>query len=127
MSTPSTSIPLEAELTLFRSKLSGLKRRKSRRFRCHLATIGRVQFPDKDISFDAFVYNLSEGGIGLNMAAPLEAGQEIVIRIRVPGETEPSLLHARVAHATQEVDRSWRIGCEFKTPLDKDMLDKILE
>src|SRR5262245_60809105 len=127
MATPSPSIPIEAELTLFRNKLSGFKRRKSRRFRCNLATIGRVQFPDKDISHDAFVYNLSEGGIGLNMSQPLEDGQEIVVRIRIPGETDPARFPARVVHATQEVDRTWRIGCEFHEAISADVLDKILE
>jgi Tfp pilus assembly protein PilZ len=127
MSTPSPSIPLEAELTLFRNKLSGFKRRKSRRFRCHLATIGRVQFPDKDVSFDAFVYNLSEGGIGLNMPQALEIGQEIFVRIRITGQAEPSRFHARVMHATEEVDRTWRVGCAFTQPIGQEVLDKILE
>src|SRR5262245_59049384 len=125
MPQPAPSIPIEAELTLFRSKLSGFKRRKSRRFRCNLATIGRVQFPDKDHSFDAFVYNLSENGIGLNMPEPLNVGQEIVIRIRVRGQTEPYCFPAKVMHATEELDRTWRIGCEFAESISPDVLDKI--
>ena len=124
MATP--SIPLEAELTLFRSKLSGYKRRQSRRFRCGLATLGRICFPDRDDTLDAFVYNLSVNGIGLNMSQSLEPGQEIIIRIRVDDQVQPYQLKAHVAHCTQEVDRSWRIGCEFTDALDPDTLDKIL-
>lgn len=121
-----SSIPLEAELTLFRNQLSGFKRRRSRRFRCGLATLGRIQFPNRDDALDAFVYNLSEHGIGLNMGESLEAGQKITIRIRVADEQQPYQLNAHVAHCTQEVDRSWRVGCEFAEPIASDILDKIL-
>lgn len=124
MATP--SIPLEAELTLFRNKLSGFKRRRSRRFRCGLATLGRIQFANRGDLLDAFVYNLSENGIGLNMTESLESGQEIMIRIRVASEPEPYQLDAVVVHCTQEVDRSWRVGCEFPNPLSPDVVDKIL-
>lgn len=122
----STSIPLEGDLTLFRDKLVALKRRQARRFRCGLATLGKVQFPGKDNSADAFVYNLSESGIGLNMSEPLESGKIIIIRIRVSEEPQPYLLNARVVHSTQEVDCTWRVGCEFGEPLGPDLLEKIL-
>lgn len=121
-----TSIPLEGELTLFRSKLSSFKRRRSRRFRCGLATLGRVHFPQREESLDAFVYNLSEHGIGLNMSESLPSGQEIIIRIRVEDEPKPYELKARVMHSTQEVDRTWRVGCEFDDPIHPDHLEKIL-
>lgn len=120
------SIPLEGELTLFRDQMVGLKRRQARRFRCGLATLGRVQFPGKDKTADAFVYNLSTSGIGLNMAEPLGSGTIIVIRIRVADEHQPHQFNARVVHSTQEVDRTWRVGCEFGEPLDPDLLEKIL-
>lgn len=118
------SIPLEGELTLFRNQLTGFKRRRARRFRCGLATIGKIQFPGKDDSADAFVYNLSETGIGLNMTGPLEDGQEIVIRIRAANMTYQ--LNARVVHSTEELDRTWRVGCEFATNLPADDLERIL-
>lgn len=124
MATP--SIPLEAEMTLSRNKLSDYKRRRSRRFRCGLATLGRIQFPNRSDILDAFVYNLSENGIGLNMTESLNSGQEIVIRIRVANETQPIQLTAHVMHCTQELDRSWRVGCEFTNPLSPELVDKIL-
>lgn len=123
---PTPSIPLEAELTLFRSKMSGYKRRRTRRFRCGLATLGRICFPNREDTLDAFVYNLSENGIGLNMSQSLEAGQEIIIRIRVDDQPQPYQLTAHVAHCTQEVDRSWRVGCEFVEAIDPDALEQIL-
>jgi hypothetical protein len=121
------TIPIEADLTLFRDKLVAFKRRKSRRFRCNLATLGRVHLADRADGCDAFVFNLSESGVGLNMPEPLAVGQEIVIRIRVRGEARPRQYQAKVMHATQEVDRSWRIGCAFKQSITQQELDQILE
>lgn len=127
MESPSLAVPLEAELTLFRHQLSAFKRRRDRRFRCNLATIGRVQFADRAGAGDAYVSNLSEGGVGLNMPQPLEIGQAISIRIRVGSESTHVTLQAEVRHATQEVDQTWRIGCVFVEPISPDVLERILD
>lgn len=121
------SIPVEAELTLFRPRLSNLKRRGARRFRCGLATIGKLHFPNESTTLEACVYNLSQTGVGLNLAAPLEVGRDLVIQVRVPGSRDSMRVSARVVHCTQEVDRSWRIGCAFAEPISPEVLEALLE
>jgi hypothetical protein len=124
--TTDQGIPVEAELTLFRPML-GKRRRGARRFRCGLATIGKLHFPDSGDTSDACVYNLSETGIGLNMNSSLAVDTEMIIHLRLPTSRESLKLSARVVHATQEVDRSWRVGCVFAEPLTEEVVEAMLE
>ena len=47
--------PAEAEFTLFRNKLFGIKRRTTERYRCALATSGRLYFPGTGDTMVAWV------------------------------------------------------------------------
>lgn len=120
------SIPIEAELTLFRPKQS-IRRRAAERYRCGLATAGKLYFPASSTTQNAWVYNLSVSGIGLNLPEPLEAGCDVVIQLRMTGKIEVIRLPARVVHSTPEVDQTWRVGCEFVEPLAVETLDALLE
>jgi hypothetical protein len=116
---------VEAEFTLLKRHFTGIKRRAAQRYRCPLATLGRLSLPDGTHE-DAWAHNLSETGIGLNMGHALEPGTTLLIRLK--GTTNGALLSlaARVVHATAEVDGSWRIGCAFVDKLGPDQLDSLL-
>jgi hypothetical protein len=120
------SIPVEAELTLFRSKLVGIKRRVSDRYRCALATSGKLYFPATGESTIAWVINLSVGGIGLNLSRTLEDGTELLIQLKVPEGNLVLKVPAHVVHTTPEVDGTYRIGCAFHEPISGDALDSLL-
>ena len=82
--------------------------------------------PDTGEKTETWIANLSEGGIGLNMNAPLEAGTPLVIYLKGPNQTGTVTLLARVIHSTKETDGSWRVGCEFTSKLQPEMLDTLL-
>jgi hypothetical protein len=119
-------IPVEAEFTLLKKNLVKIKRRASVRYRCNLATLGRVYFPDSDQAEDVWAHNLSDTGIGLNFHRALEPGTNLVIRLTGTSRDVTLKLPARVVHATQEVDGSWRVGCEFANRLSPEVLDTLL-
>lgn len=116
---------VEAEFTLLQRHFAGIKRRGTQRYRCPIATLGRISLPDGSQE-DAWAHNLSEGGIGINLSHPLDAGTPVLIRLKGMALESPLALPAHVAHATQEVDGSWRIGCAFASKLPPDQLDALL-
>jgi hypothetical protein len=118
--------PVDAELTLLKRHLTSIPRRNSVRYRSNLATLGQLFFPDSGATQEVWVHNLSEGGIGLNLDRPLEQGTNVVIRLKGTSESLMLQLPARVIHATQEVDGSWRIGCAFETKLGAEELEMLL-
>jgi hypothetical protein len=120
-----STVPIEAELTLFRSKLNKVRRRTAERYRCALASAGKLFFPGTGETMTAWLNNLSVTGIGLNLPRSLDAGQELVIQVRVEGGP-PIKLSARVIHSSFEVDGTWRVGCTFDTQLDHDALEALL-
>jgi len=121
-----STVPVEAELTLFRPKLNKVPRRRAERYRCALASAGKLFFPRTDESMTAWLNNLSTTGIGMNLPRALDAGLALVIQVRVEGKTEAIRLTARVVHSTCEVDGSWRVGCAFDEPISEAMLEELL-
>jgi hypothetical protein len=119
-------VPVDAEFTLLMRHMSEVKRRASVRYRSNLATLGQLFFPDNGQTWEAWVHNLSECGIGLNLNQPLEPGANIVIRLKGQSDFIMLQLPARVVHATQEVDGTWRVGCEFEKKLSPEDLDTLL-
>ncbi len=120
------TVPVEAEFTLLKRHLNNIKRRGAVRYRCHLATLGRLIFPASGESREAWVHNLSDSGIGLNLTEPLAAGTEVLIRLSGNSRDVTLKLPARVVHATQEVDGSWRVGCTFAGKLSPEVLETLL-
>jgi hypothetical protein len=116
---------VEAEFTLFKQPFSGLKKRLAQRYRCPLATLGRLSFADGTAE-EAWAHNISESGIGLNLTHPLEAGTNVLVRLRGSSRNGAVALPARVVHATQELDGSWRVGCAFESKLQPEVLDALL-
>jgi hypothetical protein len=119
-------VPVDAEFTLLKRHLTSVKRRAAVRYRSNLATLGQLFFPDSGETWEAWVHNLSESGIGLNLSRPLTMGGKIVIRLKGTPDYIMLQLPARVIHATQEVDGTWRVGCEFEQKLNADELETLL-
>jgi hypothetical protein len=119
-------IPIQAEFTLPRSNTDKIKRRAAVRYRCNLATLGYLFFPQTGESVEAWVHNLSETGIGLNLSRPLAPGTPVAMRLTSTPDNLSIKIPAQVVHATQEIDGSWRIGCEFGEKLTAEMLDSLL-
>jgi hypothetical protein len=117
-------LPIEADLTLLRSQMP-TKRRQTRRFRCNLATMAKLQVANSLETQITWAYNLSQGGVGLNAPKALEVGQEVIINFR-GADREVKTIPARIVFCRLEVDQSWRIGCAFLKSISQDTLDSLL-
>jgi PilZ domain len=117
-------LPIEADLTLLRSQMP-TKRRQTRRFRCNLATMAKLQVGEDCGIKVAWAYNLSLGGVGLNSSDPLDVSRDVIIHFRLNGK-DVSSVPARIVFCHHEIDKSWRIGCEFHRPISQETLDALL-
>ena len=77
-----SKVAIEAEFTLLRKQIQGIKRRKLERFRCPIAAMGKLQFPNSHDKLDVWVINLSKGGIGINISHPIDSGAEVTICLK---------------------------------------------
>jgi hypothetical protein len=123
---PEQAIPAEAEFTLLKRQMKGVKVRSFVRYRCALATLGRLYIPDTGETLESWICNLSQRGIGLNLERSLDPGTPLVIHLRSSNQSTAFKLAGRVIHATPEADGSFRIGCELLDPLTPEMLDELL-
>jgi hypothetical protein len=116
---------VEAEFTLLKRHMTpGSGVRGSPRYRCALATLGRVCFPTQQAPEDAWIHDLSKIGVGLNLAKSLAIGTSLMVRLK--GGSLVLEIVATVIHATPLVDGTWRIGCTFERKLTADELDSLL-
>ncbi len=114
----------EAEFTLLRTKVVRDGARGSPRYRCALATLGRLLVQGTGKAENAWIHDLSKIGVGLNLSRALDAGTALVIRLK--GETAVLEIPASVIHSTPQSDGTWRIGCAFARKLTADELDNML-
>jgi hypothetical protein len=121
-----SKVAIEAEFTLLRKQMQGVKRRKRERFRCPIAAMGKLQFPGRNDRLDVWVINLSKGGIGINLSHPLDTGAEVTICLKSDDQKTLFQKDSRVIHSTQQIDGSWRVGCEFVSEMSDDELDTLL-
>ncbi len=121
-----TVIAPEAEFTLLKRQLVGLQRRSAVRYRCALATLGRISFPETGEVLETWIANLSEAGIGLNLPKSIDPGISLTIFLKGPNHDGAVRLTAKVVHSTPEADGSFRIGCEFETRLQPEQLESLL-
>jgi c-di-GMP-binding flagellar brake protein YcgR len=118
-------IPMEAELTLFRTQLRDLQRRRDRRYRCGLATSGKLQFAVTGETLSAWVTNLSQAGVGMEMSQALEVGQEFILVVRSADNTTLRL-PGHVIHATPVANGTWRVGGKFSDKLSPEVMETLL-
>jgi hypothetical protein len=121
---PEKAIPVEAEFTLFKKNMKGAKVRGAARYRCALATLGRLVFPETGASTEAWINNLSKKGIGLNVDQAIEVQTPVVIHLK--NSSKSFRLAGQVIHATPQTDGTWRIGCELLDELTPEILDDLL-
>jgi len=88
--------------------------------------MGKLHFPNSSERLDVWVINLSKGGIGINLSHPLESGAQVTICLKSDDQKTLFQKNSRVIHSTQQVDGSWRIGCEFDEQMSDDELDTLL-
>lgn len=115
---------VEAEFTLLKRHMTTSGVRGSPRYRCALATLGRLYFPPQANPEDAWIHDLSKIGVGLNLAKPLDAGTPLVVRLK--GGTLVLEIEAKVVHSTPQVDGTWRVGCAFGRKLSAEELESLL-
>jgi hypothetical protein len=122
---PDPTPDAEAEFTFSGEKILGMQRRTAVRYRCALATPGWLFFADGG-TLEAWIHNLSETGIGLNLSRPLDPGVALIVRMRGPAQEGQVALAARVVHCSPEGDGSWRVGCVFDQRLKPEALAALL-
>jgi hypothetical protein len=116
---------VEAEFTLLKRHMTpGTGVRGSPRYRCALATLGRVSFPPQNTAQDAWIHDLSKIGAGLNLAKPIQPGTAVVVRLK--GGTLILEIPATIIHSTALIDGTWRVGCSFSRKLSAEELDCLL-
>lgn len=117
------SIPVEADLTLFRP-INTMQRRRDRRYRCSLATSAKLLLPSGE-TLSAWVSNLSRGGVGLDMSRSLPVGLEFTLLLRTVHNSTVRV-SVRVAHATPVANGGWRVGGELMQKFTADTLEALL-
>jgi hypothetical protein len=105
---------------------SSPNRRATVRYHCAPATLGRLQLPPREEAQNAWVLDLSLGGVGLLLSRPLEPGLAVVVRMGGAAGARAYELPARVVHATREIGGDWVVGCRLDTPLTQDDLDALV-
>jgi hypothetical protein len=93
---------------------------------CGTITLIKMSLPAAaDTTYFAWVHDISESGIGLDMLGRLGIGVEIALELKGSDDTEHIRLHAKVIHATQ-VGSLYRLGCRFVVPLRPSVLARIM-
>jgi hypothetical protein len=93
---------------------------------CGTITLTKMSLPAAaDATYFAWVHDISESGIGLDMLGRLGIGVEIALELKGSDDTEKICLHAKVIHATQ-VGSLYRLGCRFMVPLRPSVLATIM-
>jgi c-di-GMP-binding flagellar brake protein YcgR len=101
-------------------------RRATVRYQCPPATSGKVYCGEALEFQQAWVLDLSMGGMGLLLARPLQAGALLNIQIKILSPKKLFQLSARVVHATAQPNGDWLVGCEFDQKLTGEDLDALL-
>jgi hypothetical protein len=120
----SSSVHLEADFTLLRGELAGICRRKAKRYRFSLATVGFLTFDDGS-SQEVWLVDISEKGIGFYSDWPLEPGTKLVLKLSGSAKG-PIKLAAKIIHSTKHEKGNWLIGCEFAEMLEPQTLAELI-
>jgi hypothetical protein len=101
-------------------------RRATIRYRCAPATSGKVYSAEDHEFVRAWIIDLSQGGIGMQMSKPLEVGRHIIVVLKASDNTRSMEFSARVVHCQPLSHEAWQIGGEFNAPLTPEDLDQFL-
>jgi hypothetical protein len=99
--------------------------RAAHRYGGGTVTLARLARAGASSSRFAWLHDISETGLGLDVLLPLSSGTDIVFEMRGSCEGERIRLHARVVHATR-AGEFCRLGCRLTEPLPPALLSSIL-
>lgn len=103
-----------------------VEQRSRQRHCCGTITFTRMSLAAAERTHFAWVHDISEDGIGLEVLGPLAAGVHLVFELKRGDDEKRIRLHARVVHATP-AGAFYRLGCRFTRPLRPEVLAHILE
>jgi hypothetical protein len=75
---------------------------------------------------EAWIIDLSAGGIGLLVDAPQAVGSQLRVELEACPQAAPVRAVATVMHC-QPTDGEYRLGCRFTTPLTESDLQVLLQ
>lgn len=104
---------------------AGVEQRVAPRHSCSLAALTQLVVPATGQRYFAWVHDISASGMALDMRAPLEAGAEIVCRLKGTHADEQFETKAQVVHLRLN-DGLYRTGCKFATPFPATHLEAVL-
>jgi hypothetical protein len=81
--------------------------------------------PNHDLN-DAWVVDLSQGGLGLLVSVPLEPGEMLFVELESNLDCAPVGLRARIVHTRSLPEGDWLLGCQFLEPLPEETLEDLL-
>jgi hypothetical protein len=100
-------------------------RRASVRHACALEALSRPLEQPGPICWGATVQDVSEGGLGLLVCYPFKPGTPLTVELRTAAGA-PKTVQARVIHAQDLSDGTWRVGCELTGRLTREELTELL-
>ncbi len=96
------------------------ERRVSVRFQSSVKGSCQTLSVQRETAWEATVRDISCEGIGLLLGRRFEPGALLAIELTEAAEGRKRLLLARVAHATQQPEGHWLVGCTLVHPLSED-------
>ena len=102
------------------------ERRASVRYESNAKGSCQTLSSHRESAWEATVRNISCDGIGLLLGRRFEPGALLTIELTESSEGRQRLLLARVAHATQQPEGGWLVGCTLVNPLSEDEIPNLL-
>jgi hypothetical protein len=119
MSVPPTELPSAADAP-------AVEQRSRPRHCCGTITLTRMSLAAAERTYFAWVHDISEHGIGLDVLAPLPTGADLIFEMKRGEDAANLRLYARVVHATP-AGTFYRLGCRFTRPLRPRVLASVLQ
>jgi hypothetical protein len=102
------------------------ERRAKVRYACRLKGAWRP-LGSEGIAWEALLQDVSESGINLVMDCPQKKGTILAVKLDCNHERFNRPVLVRVAHAKEEQDGLWSVGCSFTAPLKEKELFALLQ
>jgi hypothetical protein len=119
------ALPLTDSASASDLALPGADQRVHQRRLCGIMIFTRLSLPGINNTAFAWIHDISESGIGLDVLGPLATGVELVFELkREVGRT--IRIYAQVVHATH-AGSFCRLGCRLTRPLRPMVLRDVLD
>ena len=107
-------------------KRPGIDRRAAVRHFVKPGVTSTACIPQQTRPWKAIIQDLSTTGIGLVMLQSFDGGTELAVELFSPDMLLSYTVLTRVAHATQQANGSWLVGCRFVRELSEEELHNLL-